>query len=471
MPAQDITAQFVTALQSNLDAHRASRNGKIGDRGSAGGHTGTTEIQTIQLHPRSKRAGNEDPFTKEAYRIPVTVPLLTFDLDSDIDANVGSVGRQLKTIEVREVTEAMRDEIDAQVVVFLKKGLEMVGNLKVALDESLPPPLPTLPSFASLLPADSASAQPPAPPTPTVRDHRLAVLWHLEHQLMLAAKAQKEMRDIWNEKEAKRREIFEPRIYDPLIVKPVKKNPPPSATSPSRVPTPFSDGPTEVRSSSSPPGRFPSSSSTSPAMDPNVDPISRVSTSSRFDSNSGEEGSVAEKEKDFARLFDSHSGERSSESGWGLRQRNAARARSGATANWDITDTYTNNSSLPPEPAIDTERDDDFLASLTSEELQLLEQEQELLAAELHGRTQAAMDVAQTVSEIAQMQAQMAQHLEAQDETVSRVYMETHTTVATLAKANEYLRSAVMTGSDLTMMAIVFFWVMAFVVLFLDWYG
>ncbi|KXS14034.1 hypothetical protein M427DRAFT_58028 [Gonapodya prolifera JEL478] len=186
-------------------------------------------------------------------------------------------------------------------------------------------------------------------------------------------------------------------------------------------------------------------------------------------------GHLDASERDFSKLFDSHG------SAVPARGNNVLRHRKHAAVPGPPTPSHETPSfpgpikfsppSIPPATDSLEDPETDITATLTCTELQQLADENAVLLADLEGRTEEVVRIAQNVHEIAQMQTELGRMLVGQDLTVTQIHLDANATVDALTRANEYLRNATMTGSDMRVMVILFFLVMAFTVVFLDWYG
>ncbi|KXS10646.1 hypothetical protein M427DRAFT_61853 [Gonapodya prolifera JEL478] len=447
MPSQDLTPLFNSILQSEWT--------RLHSPPLSTPSSPSTRRPPSLLHPDRKLTSSQDPFTKEAYRIAqfiqtlrtflrsirgpyirgsssnftslpslparsrpapaVEVPVLSFDVG-------GPQNGRTKTVAVSEVSARQRDELDAQIAAFFRGCLDMVRSLSAVVSAG-----------------DTFDANP-------LFDHRTSMIWYLENGLMQATQAQREMQEERDKRGRQWREMFEPQIYDSSVVKPIRHAP--------ISPRPMS----------------PTSLSASP---------SAGTARNGWDVSDTLPGHLDASERDFSKLFDSHARSERDRGDNVLRNRkHAAEPGSFSTPSHEAPPSFPTTSQFPSPgfpPGLDSDpfddSDTDITESLTSAELQQLADENAVLLADLEGRTEEVVRIAQNVHEIAQMQAELGRLLVGQDDTVTQIHLDTGATVDALTRANEYLRNASMTGSDMRMMVILFFLVMAFTVVFLDWYG
>lgn len=117
------------------------------------------------------------------------------------------------------------------------------------------------------------------------------------------------------------------------------------------------------------------------------------------------------------------------------------------------------------------QQDSDIVNELSPEELQMFEQENEELEAELLGRVSELQRIESTVTQVAQLQEQLTEKILEQETVIDNVATTVIGTTERIRDANEQLRQAIQRNAGLRVYVLFFLLVMSFSLLFLDWYN
>ncbi|KAJ3047553.1 hypothetical protein HK097_011438 [Rhizophlyctis rosea] len=108
---------------------------------------------------------------------------------------------------------------------------------------------------------------------------------------------------------------------------------------------------------------------------------------------------------------------------------------------------------------------------LSEQERIFLENENAVMLAELESDLDQVRNATQSLQEIANLQTQMAHHLQTQQETIETLYQEAWTSNQTLENANKMLVKASKNFGDTRLWVLMFLLIASAVLLFLDYYG
>ncbi|KAJ3331808.1 hypothetical protein HDU76_002156 [Blyttiomyces sp. JEL0837] len=118
----------------------------------------------------------------------------------------------------------------------------------------------------------------------------------------------------------------------------------------------------------------------------------------------------------------------------------------------------------------DTVADDVVAEFMSSKQMALLENENEALMARFESGFESVRTATQSIQEISEMQNQMAFHLQAQEKAIEQLHSDAITATDNIEMANVHLKKAQKLFADSRLWVIVFFLVISFIVLFLDWF-
>ncbi|TPX46405.1 hypothetical protein SeMB42_g01872 [Synchytrium endobioticum] len=112
----------------------------------------------------------------------------------------------------------------------------------------------------------------------------------------------------------------------------------------------------------------------------------------------------------------------------------------------------------------------DVIESLTDDQLQVLQKENEHVLAELEGATDHVRLAAKSLREISELQNLLGRHLVAQAETINTIHTEAEQATQDMRDATKVLTSAKRTMGEARLWVIVFLLVASACLLFLDWW-
>lgn len=125
----------------------------------------------------------------------------------------------------------------------------------------------------------------------------------------------------------------------------------------------------------------------------------------------------------------------------------------------------------PVIPTWTPQEDDVAVENLSAEELQVFEEENAALQAELSGLQAELRQLEGTVTGVARLQEQFTEKIVEQERDIDQVASAVIGTTETLKDANEQLRQAIQRNAGLRVYILFFLLVMSFSLLFLDWYN
>lgn len=108
---------------------------------------------------------------------------------------------------------------------------------------------------------------------------------------------------------------------------------------------------------------------------------------------------------------------------------------------------------------------------LSSEQVQELEAENELLLNELNTTARDVQTAAQTIQEISMMQAQMMHYMQVQQERIETLHEDAYKATSDVQSGNFQLLRAEENFKRGRQNVVIFIMIASFVLLFLDWYG
>lgn len=114
--------------------------------------------------------------------------------------------------------------------------------------------------------------------------------------------------------------------------------------------------------------------------------------------------------------------------------------------------------------------EEESVTNLSTEELQIFEEENEQLHAQFTGLLSEMHQLEQNVTEVAHLQEQFTEKIVEQDRDIERVYGVVVGSTENIKDANEQLRQAIQRNAGLRVYVLFFLLVMSFSLLFLDWY-
>ncbi|KAJ1954739.1 hypothetical protein GGI12_005724 [Dipsacomyces acuminosporus] len=134
------------------------------------------------------------------------------------------------------------------------------------------------------------------------------------------------------------------------------------------------------------------------------------------------------------------------------------------------THTKDAGSSTPADAASNQMSDDKVLSSLSEQELQQLQMENNSMMQEFESALDKIKETQRSLLEISTMQSQLANELNAQAQMTERLYNEAVGAVDAVGQGNDHLISARKNQAAARKWVLVIFIVLSFVLLFLDWF-
>lgn len=155
-----------------------------------------------------------------------------------------------------------------------------------------------------------------------------------------------------------------------------------------------------------------------------------------------------------------------------LHYKRVARAKE-AKRNFRLDAHVRSEDGQPPRVVIPTwtpTEEEEAVNNLSPEELQIFEEENEHLHAQLTSFLTEMHQIERNVTEVAQLQEQFTEKIVEQERDIERVYGVVVGTTENIKDANEQLRQAIQRNAGLRVYVLFFLLVMSFSLLFLDWY-